>query len=467
MNPSKNKKEIFDLRMRLQTIMASFNTLFQTPKNSSLELKQFDHNEPLEFVKLMLKQISSELKTLDKADASKLSTSPEVITDEPDSVDYLNALIANNPNLSFAEIITIAVLDIMTAGRLFEIDDDMDVKDDDLLHFQLKHALTVAQGGTELLKRYFKLMKTNAPLQSDKIRPDALDFLSDTPIALKSDASMTLAETLRSKALDSDSFKTSRVFRCSDGEFIPAEIADIRPTSKFFGYNETRRLFKDYFSKFSTKSENFPLLITSLPGLGKTHMTISHALSFDNLTLILPEPEDIERSLERIIRTLSMRKNRKFVLFFDDIDTRKVNWYYFRTFIGGSYMLPPNICIVIASNLDFPANISSRGRGFTFPIFDEIECQQMVSDFLRQMGMSAPPPELASVISADYVEQFAQHAFAELSPRTLVRYLEGYNQNMEKRKKMLNLSRGEMITRPDAQIFFDTNQKLKEKLMDF
>ena len=171
--------------------------------------------------------------------------------------------------------------------------------------------------------------------------------------------------------------------------------------------------------------------------------------------------------MEKIIRDLSQRKNRKFVLFFDDIDTRKVNWYYFRTFIGGSYMLPSNICIVIASNLDFPANISSRGRGFNFPIFDEIECQQMVTDFLMQMGMSAPPPELASVIAADYVEQFAQHAFEELSPRTLVRYLERYNQDMHKRKKMLELSRGEMYTKPDAQIFFDTNQKLKEKLITF
>jgi hypothetical protein len=48
-----------------------------------------------------------------------------------------------------------------------------------------------------------------------------------------------------------------------------------------------------------------------------------------------------------------------------------------------------------------------------------------------------------------------------------VRYLERYNQDMEKRKRMLDLSRGEVITRPDAQIFFETNQKVKERLLAF
>ena len=469
MSNQTTEKKIAELTELLNTVLASFNTLFQTPaEDGTLKLKPIDNNEPLERLKCMFGRISSELHSMCALKNRKEPIKPEGIADTPDSVDHLNALIANYSTSYLVEIITVAVLDIMTAGRLFEIDDDIDVHDDELLHFQLRHARTIAEGGAKVLRGYFfDLLESIDPLRFGKIRPDAKKFLAKTSLIIEDESSGSLAERLRRKALESDSFKTSRVFRCCNAEFISAEIVPPRPVSKFFGYDETRSLFKEYFSNFSTKNENFPLLITSLPGLGKTHMTISYTLSFENLTLILPEPEDIERPLEKIIKSLSQRKNRNFVLFFDDVDTRKVNWYYFRTFIGGSYMLPPNICIVIASNLEFPANISSRGRGFSFPIFDEIECQRMVSDFLRQMGMSNPPSALGSVISADYVEQFAQHAFEELSPRTLVRYLERYNQDMAKRKRMLDLSRGEVITKPDAQIFFDTNQKVKERLLAF
>jgi len=107
--------------------------------------------------------------------------------------------------------------------------------------------------------------------------------------------------------------------------------------------------------------------------------------------------------------------------------------------VGGSFALPQNISIAIASNYEFPANISSRGRGITFPIFDEIECKEMVSDFLKHMGMKKPPEPLIAIISADYVEAFGQNAFEELSPRTLVRYLEQYDNDAAKRKKMLQL----------------------------
>jgi len=269
---------------------------------------------------------------------------------------------------------------------------------------------------------------------------------------------------LREKALQIDPFRDSRVFRYSDGEFFPAELASIRSVDQFFGYRDARSLFQRYSKAFSEDNDNLPLLISSLPGLGKTHFTISYTLNRENLTLILPEPSDLEKSLETLVRTLSRRKNRKFVLFFDDVDTRKIDWYYFRTNVGGSFVLPGNIAIVIASNYEFPANILSRGRGFTFPMFDEIACQEMVSDYLMFVGMRTPPPALISVIAADYAEEFGQHIFEELSPRTLVRYLELYDRNMKKRKRMLDLSLEEVITRPDSQSFFEANQTVIERL---
>jgi hypothetical protein len=88
----------------------------------------------------------------------------------------------------------------------------------------------------------------------------------------------------------------------------------------------------------------------------------------------------------------------------------------------------------------------------------------MSQDVLRSMGMKKPPAELVSVIAADYVEDFGQKMFEELSPRTLVRYLERYEKDGVKRKRMLDLSREDVVTRPDAQVFFEVNVKLLRAL---
>ena len=128
--------------------------------------------------------------------------------------------------------------------------------------------------------------------------------------------------------------------------------------------------------------------------------------------------------------------------------------------------MPDNITVIIASNYECPANILSRGKGFTFPFFDEITCQEMVHDFLVSMGMRAPSKELVSVIASDYVEEFGQHIFEELSPRTLVRYLERYHNDSAKRRKVLELSKQSVIAAPDAICFYEANQKVLQRLKD-
>ena len=193
-------------------------------------------------------------------------------------------------------------------------------------------------------------------------------------------------------------------------------------------------------------------------------MTIAYAMSFPEITLILPGPESLQEDLESMIEKLASAAGHKFIVFFDDIDTREINWYYFRTHVGGSFALPHNILTVIASNYRFPPNISSRGRAFTFPFFDEIRCQEMIEDLFLSRGMEHVPPELLSVIAADYVESFGQKLFDELSPRTLARYLELYLADQEKRKMMLEFSRGEVITKPDPQAFYAQNLKLLRAL---
>ncbi len=255
---------------------------------------------------------------------------------------------------------------------------------------------------------------------------------------------------------------SSRVCRYDDAEnkLIPLELKKIRDVSAFFGYHSARKTFLDHFGAFAAGKSNLPLLISSLPGLGKTQMTISHSLHYPQITLVLASPDALSCGLERMIRLLEKMPDQKFMVFFDDIDVPQMNWYDFRTQVGGAFSLPENISFTIAANQQFPANISSRGRGFLFPIFDEIRCQEMIEDFLIASGMRNPAGELISVIAADYVESFGQKMFEELSPRTLVRYLEQYRTDEKRRRRMLDSSRQEVITRPDPQVFYDENLKL-------
>jgi hypothetical protein len=159
-----------------------------------------------------------------------------------------------------------------------------------------------------------------------------------------------------------------------------------------------------------------------------------------------------------------LRKHRKFAVFFDDIEPDKINWYSFRTNVGGSASLPENIIFILASNYHFPINIISRGREIEFPVFDEIRCLEMVEDFLRDFGLKNAQENLATVIGAGYIEDFGQKKFTELSPRTLIRYLEHFRRDANLRRRMLELSRQEMIVRPDAQLFYEFNIKLLRSL---
>ncbi len=390
----------------------------------------------------------------------------------PDAVDYLNIIAEKTNGSPLFGIIAAETLEVLPP-YFSSGDDAMELtkeKSAELRHL-LAHAFRLAKSTSALLSGYLQLLAENVAEGSETSRGSLprlnprCALLSASPPPYPSGGSIPeIVAHLRGVAIKIDQFAISRTFRYIEGEFVPVRLAWIRPPGGFFGYRDARALFHDFFKTFAKGQQNLPLLISSLPGLGKTHLAVSHTLASEKLTLILPEPQDLEKPLEGLIRRLSSFKNRKFVLFFDDVDTRRVNWYYFRTNIGGSFSLPPHIAIVIASNFEFPANIASRGRGITFPLFDDIMCQEMVNDFLLAMGMKAPKSELVSCIAADYTEAYGQRVFEELSPRTLIRYLEQYDTDPEKRRKMLDLSHSEVITKPDSQLFQETNQRIIERL---
>ena len=294
-------------------------------------------------------------------------------------------------------------------------------------------------------------------LPASGVLPGARELFSD----LK--AFMEPASLLRAIA-GADRFLKGRVFRFIGNRFISVQADSAKPVEKFFGFPGVRSSFQDHFRKYSSGISNIPLLINSLPGYGKTSMTVSYALAEENIVLILPEPEALEEDWHALMEPLTARKDLKFVVFFDDIDPRSVNWYKFRTHVGGAFTLPDNVNVVLSANYEFPPSILSRGRRVSFPVFDEIRCMEMVEDFLLDFGLKSLPGNIVSLIAADYTEEFGQHKFTELSPRTLMRYLNIYQKNVNKRRTIVELAMGPMITRPDPELFYEFNIELMRSL---
>ncbi|MBO7147697.1 MAG: ATP-binding protein [Lentisphaeria bacterium] len=458
-----DKKSLQNL---LHQTEASFNLLFEQvdPREGMRKIISNSHRDFLELLLMFLKRLHTEL------DSDVLPDSDTFRPDQADTTDLLNALAGVCGNKNFGTL-----LDETLFEALLRLNKDTPLRPELLKAVEsastltggtLRHAVRFAENMDQILKNTPALLRYRNNRQEE-----ILSRLTPAAGGLAMRYSMFLKTTLKGLAIElalqfekNDLFNSSRTFRYMDQKFVPVILNSIRQADEFFGYNEAKRVFKEHFTSFAEGKHNLPLLINGLPGLGKTQMTIAYALEIPELTVILPGPESLQEGLEELIRHLAAARHHRFVVFFDDIDTRNINWYYFRTHVGGSFSLPENVTVVIASNYRFPPNISSRGRAFEFPLFDEIRCQEMIEDLFLSKGMEHVAPELLSVIAADYVESFGQKLFDELSPRTLARYLELYLADQEKRKQMLEFSRGEIITRPDPQAFYEQNIKLLRAL---
>lgn len=269
---------------------------------------------------------------------------------------------------------------------------------------------------------------------------------------------------LAGRLADCDRFSRQRVFRISGGKLSAVHPDSAKPLDKFFGFPGVRANFAEHFQAFASGRSNIPLLVYSLPGYGKTSLTISHAVATPGAVLILAAPELLETGWRPLMDELARRTDCKFVVFFDDIDPRNVDWYNFRTNVGGAFSLPDNVMPVLSSNYEFPAGILSRGRQLSFPVFDELRCTEMIEDFLRDFGLKRIPRNLVYLIGAGYTEEFGQKKFAELSPRTLMRYLATFESDQEKRRTIAEMSLGEMVAKPDSELFYEFNIELMRSL---
>ena len=358
--------------------------------------------------------------------------------------DYLNFLADNRLE---KDIFSIENVLLQSAFELIISVDPQNIADSDESIFVREKIQPILQALTssELLDKFSPMLTRRAIIMLKNVR-----FLT--------------ADELKEKIIQCDPFRQCRTFRYIDSKFEKTELQGKDVHDDFYGFLSVRKIFADHFREFADGKGNVPLIISSLPGHGKTQLTIAHALQYTDVTLILATPDALESSFADLLAKLAKRSDRKFVLFFDDIVPDELDWYYFRTHVGGSFKTPDNVLIALASNYHFPPSIISRGRSVLFPIFDEIRCMEMVEEFLKSCHLPHPPANLILMIAADYTEHFGQKRFSELSPRTLMRYLAQYKTDKNKRKTMLELSSGEVITRPDAQLFYEFNIELMRRL---
>lgn len=458
----------FDQEETLSFLLASFRFLFEKFQPEEPGKTVLRCEKPLQKTFLLLtKDLLIKLYQEEKEKRRSFYSADSLQTDPLDVCNALLQTFSGSHSLrnTLDECLFSALLDLIEP----EMDEEYDRKNfSDPASYPgkcIQHAIYFARNFSSFIRFYVEDFSENMPESSfpGRLLPYT-PFLTLSHCFFCRSTPQAAAMELSARRKKEDIFHKGNVFRYRNGEFFPSLLPSIRKKEDFYGYTESKQTIGNHIASFASGRHNIPLLISGLPGLGKTQMTIAHILSDPRLILILPSPEDLEEGLEKLIRLLAARKDHSFVIFFDDMDTRNLNWYSFRTFVGGSYSLPENEMIIIASNYSFPPNISSRGRTFVFPHFDEIRCQEMIEDMLLAKGMEKVPPDLLSVIAADYVEAFGQKEFDELSPRTLARYMEFFLADQAKRKHLLEFSKGEIITRPDPLVFHEQNVRLMRAL---
>ena len=375
------------------------------------------------------------LKTLDVEVAAGMAT----------AADYLNTLCKDTGKEDFADILGREVFDALITLNIFP--DDLNAVTPDS-EFLLENILILFR----FLRKYDC---SQIPGGTEKLLPRSRTLFGNLP-----ESAVEVIELLKK----CDPFSSGRVFCYRQRRFVAVEPSSVRDVNKFYGYPGVRKAYEEHFRDFACGRTNLPLLINSLPGYGKTSMVISYALAQKNIIPILAEPDALEENWTPLIQSLAKRDDHRFVIFFDDIDPAKVDWYSFRTNVGGAFAPPDNVMPVLTANYEFPASILSRGRKITYPVFDELRCSEMIEDFLRGFGMQRPPVNLISLIGAEYTNEFGQKKFTELSPRTLIRYLAIYERDQNKRRTMIELASGEMIPHPDPELFYEFNINLMRTL---
>lgn len=460
---------IAELQRTVAQALTSASVLFQRPSNGQVSVRAIVHRQKIDNFLRALQAVRDEL-TQAREEASTSRRYYEVVDESPDSIDYINTLVADGSGRPFSDFLTDATWDAVRE----RLPRGPVRRGMDLSHFThtLAHAQRLLATGIGALTAYTVLLESSAQGAVSESIP-RLD-----PTALgESQAERTLDSALdgaltpkKVKAISTrikrhDRFAQSRTFRVMAGDILPGTIGEIRMLENFYGYTQERKILGKILTDFIDGVTNRPLLVTGMPGMGKTHMTIAHALSQDGLTLVNAEQEDLGAGLEELVITLGQHPYRKFLVFFDDVEPDHVPWSTFRNQVDGYLPYPDNVEIVIATNGEFPASIRSRCRVFELRPMNPEVCEEFIVDYLNEhRWMSQPYPNLVSTLAADFSSMFRRRVVNELTPRSLIQYFEMLEKDTEKIRRLIRESLEDVVRVPSEEPFIESNRQILHRL---
>jgi hypothetical protein len=420
----------------------------------------------------LLQCISQELAQSSRAASSTGSLTRRYVQviDETaaDSIDCLNYILEHSQGRPLAQVLAEGLWESL-AVRLPAGASDEQLACDAQVHHMLLHASQLARLGVEVPRAYMQRLKAACkavPGLPSRLMPTELGSLAQDAALL--DPSKVDAQALgriRERIASRDQFAGSRAFRAYGGKVLPSVVGEIRAADDFYGYRHERRFFLEHFTAFAGGAKVPPLLLSGLPGLGKTHFTIAFTFASPELVLVTSEQGQLGAELEPLVATLGRHPHRRFVLFFDDVDAEDLDWSHFRNQVEGFLPYPSNVAMVVASNYSFPAAVRSRCVVFEFRPMGPAVCQEMVEDYLkRNMHIAQPRPDLVNTVVADYTNEYVNGLLDELTPRSLVRYLQMLENGELRRERIYTESATGYVRQPLEELFIAANRRVEEQM---
>ncbi|MEI6731708.1 MAG: DUF815 domain-containing protein [archaeon] len=231
-----------------------------------------------------------------------------------------------------------------------------------------------------------------------------------------------------------------------DKQFTQYTVRKVKPVEQFFGYPLVKRRLTDSFDSLTAGQITLPILMDGPPGIGKTELFLSFAQKY-NSPIVVSDQENLSKNLEDLLSNLG-KVNKKFFLFFDDVNPSNIDWHPFRNNVCGVGNYPANVLIGIATNERFPDNVTSRCNYVVIPEFSLGIAKEMGRDYLVHQKLKSPKM-IQSMINGfiiDYISSYkSTGTVSEISPRSFIRHMDYISASPERREKILLISKGEMF----------------------